>query len=611
MVRRFVLISSILLSAVLSASKMPDFPIAAEAPNKLQAVTVVADRGVVVSSTDSIKVKQSLSITELLLESPSAYVGDYGGYSALKSVSLRGMGSPHTAIYIDGVRVGNVQSGQCDIGSIGLWNFSSAVIDYAQNSLSFNTERPTFTSGRKVSGRFGVSGGSFGTLLPVARMDWKLSEKVALSVNADAVFSKGDFSYGNGLVRQNNDIRQLRGGLDLFGTLSGGDWHAKAWMNSSERGTPGSTSWPSTDRQQDRNIFAQGLLRTQVTTLYSIVASAKAAYDNIHYTSSFGDSRYGQTELQLNSSHKFSVNRYLVLSFAADVVLDKLESTGYSQSRWGTVETFSAAIRAGRFKADVALQYEGAFDSEASGRNFLSPSIDLGFNVVEGLNINAFARRACRIPTFNELYYVGYGNPDLEPEDAWLTDIGAVWKRREGCWSIKASIDGYWNMLSNKITSAPSAADPNIWLPYNIGRVRSAGADASAGFDFTQDRWQACFSAKYSFQDAVDKTPGSSTENQQIAYIARHSLSLNASATFKGWGADAAWNLRAGRRDSYGEMPDWNTLDLYLKKAFKLGKGGIPAIKIALKNITSSRFELVSGYPMPGFSITGGVEYNF
>jgi len=581
------------------------------APDTLQTVTVVADRGVAASRTDTLKINHSQSIAELLQHSPGISVSDNGGLAGLKTVSLRGMGSPHTTIYIDGIRVGNVQSGQSDIGSLGIENLSSAVIDYAQNSVSFITARPAFLDGRKIGGNARFSAGSFGTYLPSARFDWKMSDKLSLSANAAGVFSNGNFSYGDGLKRENNDIKEARGGIDLFGNIRDGDWHAKIWYNSSDRGTPGSTSWPSTDRQKDRNIFAQGLLRNQFSNIYSLNASVKVAYDGIAYSSSWGDSRYGQTEAQFNSSHKFNVNRCLILSVAADAYWDGLKSTVYDQQRFGATGAFSAAFRTAKFTADLALQYDGVFDKGHQERNSISPSLDMRFNAFEGFDILAFARRAYRVPTFNELYYVGYGNPDLKPEDAWLTDIGIDWRKTVGTWHLKAKIDGFYNYLRDKITSAPSAADPNIWMPYNIGKVRSAGADLLAGFDYSHSGWSTSFTARYGFQDAVDKTPDSYTSGQQIAYIARHNLSLDALASIKGWSAQAVWVLRAGRRDSAGDLPDWNTLDLFFIKAFNLGDNGIPALKISLKNVTDTRYELASGYPMPGFSITGGVEYKF
>ena len=57
-------------------------------------------------------------------------------------------------------------------------------------------------------------------------------------------------------------------------------------------------------------------------------------------------------------------------------------------------------------------------------RNSFSPSLDIRIAVIDGLDVVAFGRRAYRVPTFNELYYVGYGNPLLKPEDAWMSDLG-------------------------------------------------------------------------------------------------------------------------------------------------------------------------------------------
>ena len=116
-------------------------------PDTLQAVTVVADRGVVVSRTDTVII-QALSSVDMALQTvPGLYVGDNGGAAGLKTVSLRGFGSAHTAIYLDGVRVGNVQSGQLDLGMLGMGSLGAVVADYAQNSVSFQTLRPVFDNG--------------------------------------------------------------------------------------------------------------------------------------------------------------------------------------------------------------------------------------------------------------------------------------------------------------------------------------------------------------------------------------------------------------------------------------------------------------------------------
>ena len=601
---------SILISAGLLLADRPAE--SAEQPSDtLHAVTVTADKGVVISRTDTLHITNTFDITSELHQVPGLQLGDYGGFAGLKTVSLRGMGSPHTAVYVDGVRVGNVQSGQGDMGMLDIENFSSAVVDYAQNSISFNTTRPTFGQSR-VTGKAGLKMGSFGTYIPAARIDLRLSQKLSLSVNAAGIISKGDFPVADGATRANNDIRQVRGGVNLFGSMKDGDYHVKAFYNAAERGTPGSISWPSEDRQKDMNAYLQGVMKKSFSPLYTLRLSAKAGYDDIYYTSSWGDSQYGQTELQLNSSHVFSINSWWKVSLAADIQWDKLASTNYSASRTTAISAVSTSFNLNRLSLNAAAEYSGYFDRGEGSRHAISPSVDFRMRVIDGLDIVGFARRAYRVPMFNELYYVGYGNPDLKPEDAWLTDLGVDFHRQVSrTWNLKAKVDGFYNILSNKITSAPTAEDPNIWLPYNIGKVRSIGLDLVTGAYFTHGDWKGEMDLRYSYQSAVDRTPDSYSYGQQIPYIAKHTVTASVKASWKGYELTPRWVLKSGRNDATGNLADWNTLDLTLSKTFKLRGPLSLGINIAAKNLLDCRYELVSGYPMPGRSFIGGVEMKF
>ena len=601
---------SILISAGLLLADRPAE--SAEQPSDtLHAVTVTADKGVVISRTDTLHITNTFDITGELHQVPGLQLGDYGGFAGLKTVSLRGMGSPHTAVYVDGVRVGNVQSGQGDMGMLDIENFSSAVVDYAQNSISFSTVRPTFGQNR-VTGKANFKAGSFGTYLPAARIDLRLSQKLSLSVNAAGIISKGDFPVADGATRANNDIRQVRGGVNLFGSMKDGDYHVKAFYNAAERGTPGSISWPSEDRQKDMNAYLQGVMKKSFSPLYTLRLSAKAGYDDIYYTSSWGDSQYSQTELQLNSSHVFSIKRWWKVSLAADIQWDKLASTNYSASRTTAISAVSTSFNLNRLSLNAVAEYSGYFDRGKGSRHAISPSVDFRVRTIDGLDIVGFARRAYRVPMFNELYYVGYGNPDLKPEDAWLTDLGVDFHRQVSrTWNLKAKVDGFYNILSNKITSAPTAEDPNIWLPYNIGKVRAIGLDLVTGADVTYGDWKGEMDLRYSYQSAVDRTPDSYSYGQQIPYIAKHTVTASVKASWKGYELNPRWVLKSGRNDATGNLADWNTLDVTISKTFRLRGPLSLGINIAAKNLLDCRYELVSGYPMPGRSFIGGVEMKF
>ena len=581
------------------------------AVDSLGAATVTADKGVIISRVDKISTRQSITVSDALSLSSGLHIGDNGGLSGLKTVNLRGLGSAHTAIYLDGVRVCNVQSGQNDLGMLPLEDLATLSVDYAQNAVSFKTSRPEFGE-LPVAGKFRFYAGSFGTYLPYARLDFKLSEKVSLSVNAAGALSKGNFTYGEGMVRTNNDLEQYRGGLDLWGRMIDGNYHVKAYYNQAERGTPGAISWPSDDRQTDKNAFVQGFLKKKFGSLYTLRLSAKGSYDDIYYSSVWGDSNYGQTELQLNTAHDFRLSDWCKFTFAADVQWDNLASSMYGASRISAFTAIASSFRTERLLANVALEFNGAFDKGELSRYALSPAADIRFRVFDGFDVLAFGRRAYRVPTFNELYYVGYGNPELRPEDAWMTDLGVEYSRAfSAAWQVTAKLDGFFNYLTDKITSAPTAEDPNIWAPYNIGKVMSSGMDVAAGFVWSSGDWKCSFDAKYTLLSAVDKTPDSYSYGQQIPYIAKHTLVLNAMASWKGWSIAPVWQMRAGRTDGSGILDDWNTLDMTLGKELKLSKTGPLSFKFSVRNLLNCRYEVSSGYPMPGRSFIGGVEYKF
>ena len=596
-----------LLSTVLSAALL----LGAETPDTLQGVTVVADRGVVVSRTDTIRVQSNSSIEDLIYSLPGLGLGDYGGAAGLKSVSLRGLGSAQTAIYIDGVRVGNVQSGQADLGFLDFAGAGTAVVDYAQNSISFNTAKPVFGDSA-FNGRLRLGAGSFGTWNPRLGLAYRFSDRMSLSAQLAYDRSKGNFSYGEGQTRTNADLSQLKAGADLFGVLDKGEWHAKAYYNKAERGIPGSTTYPSDDRQKDENYFLQGSLRKSFNSLYTLNLSAKAARDDMYYHSSWGDNYYKQSEFQLNSTHRLHLSGILSATLGLSANYDKLSSDSYSASRTSVFSSAGLTLRTSRIKADLILDYDIWADADQKTRSALSPSFDLRYELGRSLSLVGFARRAYRVPVFNELYYVGFGNPELKPEDAFLSDLGLEWHpaSRDGL-EYGAKFDFFYNLLKDKIISAPSEEDPNIWYPYNVGKVEALGTDLSLFVGKQERVWMWRLDAKYSWQNAVDISEGSYNYGLQVPYIARHSAVLSAQAGYRSWKARLNWKLRSGRRDSYGELPSWNSLDLDLSRGFSFGKRCGMEVVLSARNLTDCRYEAVRYYPVPGRSFIAGVEFKF
>ncbi len=594
----------------------------------LQTVTVVADKGVVVSRKDIVTIQKGEEISGIINNIPGLSLSDYGSAAGLKAVSLRGLGAANTSIYIDGVRVGNVQNGQADLGFIDHAKFSSMTVDYAQNSISFDTKRPTFEAGKRFNAGARFIGGSFGTSNPSARAEYMITDRLSASANLSWYGTKGDFPYqdadGKTARRENNDLGQWRAGLDFFGLLKNGDWHAKAYFNDSQRGTPGSITYPdSGSRQNNRNGFVQLRLNNSFSPLYDLNITAKAASDKLDYVYSYGKYIYNQREAQMNTSHIFHINDRWMVSAAAGIQWNGLDSMYddeeyYSASRTSLQGAVSSSFDFKRLDINIALLYNGWFDdgnaaenAVTAKRNCFSPSMDFRMNISEGFDVVGFARRAFRVPTFNDLYYPGMGSTDLKPEDSWLTDIGMEYIRQfTDSYIVTVRLDGFHYSLTNKITSMPDPNDPTgwTWLMYNIGKVHDNGFDASVTFKKTKGDFKFNLTARYSYQSAIDKTPDGAGYGKQIPYVARHTAAAIANLDYKGWKANLNYNLRSGRNDTSGEMPAWNTLDITLSKGFDIR---IAELTVFLKgsNLFNERYEIIRHYPVPGISFTGGIEF--
>ena len=137
------------------------------------------------------------------------------------------------------------------------------------------------------------------------------------------------------------------------------------------------------------------------------------------------------------------------------------------------------------------------------------------------------------------------------------------------------------------------------------------GLDIVAGSYYESGDWGASIDFRYSYMSAIDRTPDSYSFGQQIPYLAKHTVTADLKAIWKGYVLNPVWIMKSGRTDGAGSLADWNTLDISLSKRFILGKSLSLGVNLSAKNLLNCRYELVSGYPMPGRSFLGGIEVGF
>lgn len=595
-------------------------------------------------------------VGEALRHMAGTGVRDYGGVGGLKTVSVRGMGSQHTAVSYDGVAVGDCQSGQVDLSRFRLGNLSSVTLAIgcqddiflparsfaAASTINIQT-LSQLRSVRPLQVLGSVGTGAYGLLNPAlfVATRWGQQDRHTTSFYIDWLRADGAYKFhmmnGNKSIderRNNSDISALRlEASHRWQPTPRQSLTAKAYYYGAERGLPGSVVYDnpvSTERLTDRNAFGQLSYLNTVSEKLRLRAAAKFNYawqrDYKPQGAATTDDRFTQNETYLTATLLYQPLRQLSLAVAQDYAHNHLTTT-LRNNQHPSRETLLSVVAAGfavpGFKTTASLLSTNIFEHVRTGQSAdnlhrLSPSVSLSWQPqwLRGVMLRASWRDVFRVPTFNDLYYLLIGNANLKPEKTRQWNLGATWSRRISATVERLTLtaDAYRGSVSDKIVAVPTMF---IWKMSNVGKVRMLGFDLTADLRLRlQRRWAMDLMATYGYLSATDRTDDSKLYyGGQIAYTPRHSAS--ASLTLHTPVADLGYNLVvASERFTTTYNSDDTRIGPYadhsisLSRRISLGKSALQ-LHGELRNLGGKNYEVVRFYPMPGFNwrLTATWEY--
>ena len=590
-------------------------------------------------------------------------VKDYGGAGGLKTINVRSLGSEHVGIFLDGIQVDNAQNMQVDLGRFSTDGIGTVALYNGQKSRRLQTAKE-YASGAAVhltsdpplhfdgsGGRFRLRGGSLGTFNPSLLWDKLLGEKVSLRTQAEFLTSNGRYKYpcfDTTLVRENGDIKSLRLEMQLFGTPYNGSWMLHAYAYGSERGFPGpvirrASGFPfSAERQADQDIFVQGGWSQDWTDRYSTALKFKYSNTYTHYDTHPEknpmaipyDLHYRQNSGYLSLAQSYVLADPWSIDLSTDGQFNALDSDVgqfVTPRRTTFIGALATRVAWDTFRAAAHLVYMGAwdfFDTPSAGgwsredtyRDAWMPSLSLFWRPASHLEFDAYAKRSYRLPSFNDLYYSQMGNSSLVPEQAeqYGLDIRLNGRKPANChWDVR--ISPYFNRVSNKIVAIPTSSQFR-WTMLNIGLVDVTGLDTKAEAGINRGDWFLEWTLRYSFQQALDHSDsGSLTYGNQIPYIPRHSGGIGLEGRYGYWSlcwdtsvSGGKWSRTANIDDYYIEP--WSISDASVSRLYYLTDLGhrtmVPELTITLNlgNVFNRPYQIVQGYPMPGFNALLSIE---
>ena len=679
----FVLLALLLFSASVYGQHTTGKNVAGEAPDTLKAYSIA--EVVVTASRHKFSVESpmpmqilagreleklnSLSVADAIRYFSGVQLKDYGGVGGLKTVNVRSLGSAHTAVFYDGMSVGNAQNGQVDLGKYSLDNIEAIELYNGQKSSIFQPARgffssaalflrtkiPHFNNDKNFHLKTSFKTGSFGLVNPAVLYQQKFTHNLSLSASVEWLQAHGrykyryrkDGGYDTTAVRQNGDITALRAELTLYAQLkNNGQASFKAYLYNSERGLPGAivSNFPDhRQRQWDRNFFLHSSLNYSFFKKHNLLANLKFSRDYCHYIDpdhkeDYGndnsknvkilDNRYYQNEGYASLVNQLSIFKWWDVSLATDFAVNTLDANLYRfprPTRYSYLGALSSSMKWQRLDVQASL-LGGYIDEQVreyrsgDSRSLWCPIVSASVQPFDSkaFRLRAFYKEAFRMPTFNDLYYTFIGNSSLRPEYTTQYDVGATWvhDRTNGFLrSVSMQADVYYNRVKDKIVAIPSS---NLfrWTMMNIGEVEIKGLEANANFGFRLPaKLLLDLGVNYTFQKATDITPAGATYGHQIPYTPLHSGSLMAQAQWKNLQLNYSFIYTGERYSQTANIPvnyvqPWYTHDAALAWEGKIAKRSV-RIAVEINNLLNQNFEVIKWFPMPGRNYRFNVSINF
>lgn len=588
-------------------------------------------------------------VSDAIKHMSGVQVKDYGGIGGLKTVSIRGLGSQHTAVTYDGVAVSDCQTGQVDISRYAIDNVKGLTLTIGQGDDIFQSATQLASAGVLNINTLTLSSqslasfrtGSYGLVNPTLLYRTYINNVLHISAYVDYLRADGNYKFHmmNGTKsidekRNNSDIDTWKGEISLnYLPTDKQTLKLKAYLFDSDRGLPGNVVYDNTyaaERSHDKNYFGQLGYENKFSEKWKLCANAKFNWSWSRYTdkdiASETDNRFRQTEVYANAVLWTQPLKELSFSMAQDFKYNYLH-TSLSNCPFPSRYTVLSAI-AGHYTNEwvsatasllnTYITEEVKVGTAAADRHRLSPAMSISVKPIRGINwrLRASYKDIFRNPTFNDLYYTQVGNRSLNPEKTRQFNVGTLLSQSFNCIVkyVNISVDTYYGRVNDNIVAIPKMF---FWSMFNVGKVEIKGIDATLNIEGKIGNYvNLNVMATYNYMQALDITDkNSSLWHNQLPYTPKQSGS--ASMTIENSIINITYNLIWTSERYYMQQNSSNTriapysdhsISLYRK--FNIGKNKLKLQADAL-NIGDKNYEVVRFYPMPGQNYKFTITYIF
>lgn len=605
---RAVPASPTLIAAALAAGlafAAPGLALAQSAASgPLDAVTVTATRTpsrvsqavaeVTVIERDEIDAATGLTLPQLLARQPGLQISANGGLGKTSGIFIRGLEARHTLLLVDGVRMGSATVGTPSFDNLPLALVDRVEIVRGPMSSLYGSDavggviqvftrraQPGFVPNASAtlgSNRYAQVNGGF------AFGNGPFDGAVQLAHTGTQGFSATNPNVRFGQYNADNDgFHQTAGNVRLGFQLSR-DWRIDGQILES-RGVTRYDDGPGADAKARlvnsiQSLQASGRVLAGWGTRFTLARSSDV-YETLATASAFtplGATKTDQTQLGWENTFTTPIGTLLAL---AERLEQKVSRPGqpYSVSD-RTIDAVGLGLTGeyGRsaWQGGVRHDSNSQFGGQTTG------TVGYGFRLSPAWRVGASYGTSFVAPSFNQLYFPGFGNPNLLPEEGRHGELSVRWT--SGNQTVRAAwVD---NRIRGYITAGPA--------PTNVPSTRIDGLVAS-----WEGRWTGLVAGvSWEHLDPRNTTAGDGY-GKQLIRRSKDALRAQADWLFGEYsvgGTVSAFSERYEDAANTIRMGGFTTLDL--RADWRYDRDW--TVGMRFNNLANKAYETAYGFNQPG-----------
>ncbi|UYG08742.1 TonB-dependent receptor domain-containing protein [Halomonas sp. M4R1S46] len=453
------------------------------------------------------------AITDILRAQPGVDVTTNGSFGKTSSVFLRGTGSESTLLMIDGIRLRSATTGGPAWQFLDPRMFERIEVVrgprgslYGADAVGGVVQLFTPEGEDGPSPSITLGGGSFDTRhLGASLSGAEGGTRYAFSAShfdtegTEVVEGEGDKGYDN-----------TTGFARLSHTFAGGGEVGVLALRA--RGNTEFVGGDTDFVQQVAGVYGE-LPVTEAWTSRLTLSEARDESDN---TDAFGDSVIDTLTHTARWENSLEVGPHELVA-GVEASRDEVSgTTAFTEDSRDNVAGFAQALMDfSPLSVQAGLRHD---DNEAFGEE-VTGSLALGYDLDAHHTLRASYGTAFRAPTFNELYWPGFGNPDLDPERSGTVELGLRGQFGKGFWDLAVYRTEVDDLIANTLVDGRFA-------PFNVDEARIRGVELATGAEVLD--WT--LRAALTYVDPEDRETGN-----RLVRRASRSLRLDADRALGDW----------------------------------------------------------------------------